>query len=183
MRNLCVEFQLISIPGKSTVEAENNFAVAKLRRIRAEVLLDVISQVTETSNDFPGLPNGASATEIPDGETTNHFLKTFGRSTRQTVCACEVNTQPNLSQALHLINGDTVHKKIRKGQVVRRMLKSKMSDREIIEELFLRSLARKPTDLERDKLLTEVESGANRKQMLEDTFWALLNSREFLFNH
>ena len=90
------------------------------------MLLDVISQVTETTNDFAGLPDGASATEIPDGKTSNHFLNTFGRSTRQTVCACEVNTQPNLSQALHLINGDTVHKKIGKGRVVQRMVKSKI---------------------------------------------------------
>lgn len=176
-------YQRGTIPGQNTVEAENNFAVAKLRRIRAEVLLDVISQVTQTTNDFAGLQRGASATEIPDGNTSNHFLKTFGRSTRQTVCACEVDKQPNLSQALHLINGDTVHKKINDGKVVQQMLQSKMTNQEIVEELFFRCLSRAPTESELDKLMVELESTENRQQMLTDTFWALLNSREFLFNH
>ena len=176
-------YQRGTLPDSDTIEAENNFAVAKLRRIRAEVLLDVISQVTETTNDFAGLPAGASATEIPDGSTSNHFLDTFGKSTRQTVCACEVNKQPNLSQALHLINGETVHNKIRRGRVIHRMLKSKISDQEIIEEIFLRCLSRSPTQNELDELMSELESGGNRKQMLQDVFWALLNSREFLFNH
>ena len=176
-------YQRGTIPGKNTVEAEKNFAVAKLRRIRAEVLLDVISQVTETTDDFAGLPSGASATEIPDGAISNHFLKTFGRSTRQTVCTCEVNTQPNLSQALHLINGDTIQKKISKGRVIQRMMKAKMSNQEIIEELFLRCLSRSPTELELEKLTAEMDSSGNRKQMLHDIFWALLNSREFLFLH
>ena len=176
-------YQRGTIPGKKTVEAEKNFAVAKLRRIRAEVLLDVISQVTETTDDFAGLPAGASATEIPDGATRNHFLKTFGRSTRQTVCTCEVNTQPNLSQALHLINGDTIQKKIGKGGLIQRMMKAKMSDREIVLELYLRCLSRSPTEVELEKLTAELDSSDNRKQMLHDIFWALLNSREFLFLH
>ena len=176
-------YQRGTIPGKNTVEAEKNFAVAKLRRIRAEVLLDVISQVTETTDDFPGLPDGASATEIQDGANSNHFLKTFGRSTRQTVCTCEVNTQPNLSQALHLINGDTIQKKISKGRVIQRMMKAKMSNQEIIKDLFLRCLSRSPTELELEKLTAEMDSSDNRKQVLHDIFWALLNSREFLFLH
>ena len=176
-------YQRGTIPGKKTVEAEKNFAVAKLRRIRAEVLLDVISQVTETTDDFAGLPAGASATEIPDGATRNHFLKTFGRSTRQTVCTCEVNTQPNLSQALHLINGDTIQKKVGKGGLIQRMMKAKMSDREIVLELYLRCLSRSPTEVELEKLTAELDSSDNRKQMLHDIFWALLNSREFLFLH
>ena len=176
-------YQRGTIPGKNTVEAEKNFAVAKLRRIRAEVLLDVISQVTETTDDFAGLPDGASATEIPDGVTSNHFLRIFGRSTRQTVCTCEVNTQPNLSQALHLINGDTIQKKISKGRVIQQMMKAKMSNQEIIKDLFLRCLSRSPTELELEKLTAELDLSDNRKQMLHDIFWALLNSREFLFLH
>ena len=176
-------YQRGTIPGKNTVEAEKNFAVAKLRRIRAEVLLDVISQVTETTDDFAGLPDGASATEIPDGVTSNHFLRIFGRSTRQTVCTCEVNTQPNLSQALHLINGDTIQKKISKGRVIQQMMKAKMSNQEIIKDLFLRCLSRSPTELELEKLTAELDLSDNRKQVLHDIFWALLNSREFLFLH
>lgn len=184
-RDICNSqaYQRGTIPGQNSVEAEKNFGAAKLRRIRAEVLLDIISQVTETTDDFAGLPRGASATEIPDGKTTNHFLNTFGKSTRQSVCACEVNTQPNLSQALHLINGDTVHNKIRQGKVIQRMVKSKMTIQEIIEDIFLRCLSRSPTDRELDYLTSELELGGKRNQSLQDVFWAVLNSREFVFNH
>ncbi len=184
-RDICNSqaYQRSTRGNENEIDAENNFAKARLRRIRAEVLLDVISQVTETEDDFEGLSPGASATEIPDGKTTSHFLKTFGQSTRQTVCSCEVNTDPNLSQALHLINGDTVHHKISKGRVVDRMLKSGMSNDEIIDDLYLRCLSRKPTEHERHRLAPELDSSKNRTKSLQDIFWALLNSREFLFNH
>jgi hypothetical protein len=184
-RDICNSqaYQRSTVGAGDTEVAERNFAKARVRRVRAEVLLDMISQVTETRDDFDGLPEGASATEIPDGKTTNHFLSTFGQSSRKTVCACEVNTQPNLSQALHLINGDTIQKKIVKGRVIDRLMKSKVSNRDIVDELYLRCLSRSPTDLERDALVDQIRSSDNRKQALQDIFWALLNSREFLFNH
>ena len=79
------------------------------------MLLDCISQVTETKNKFQGLPLGARAVQIADGKTTTYFLTTFGRATRETVCSCEVKMEPNLSQALHLLNGDTVNSRIAQG--------------------------------------------------------------------
>ena len=184
-RDICNSqaYQRSTIGSENAIETENNFAKAGLRRIRSEVLLDVISQVTETDDDFVGMPPGSSATEIPDGKTTNHFLKTFGQATRQTVCACEVNKQPNLSQALHLINGDTVHRKIIKGRVIEGMLESDMSNEEILDELYLRCLSRKPTEREGEMLIDEINATKGRKKPLRDIFWALLNSREFLFNH
>ena len=72
------------------------------------MLLDCISQVTETKNKFQGLPLGARAVQIADGSASTYFLTTFGRATRETVCSCEVKMEPTLSQALHLLNGDTV---------------------------------------------------------------------------
>ena len=86
---------------------ERNFAHANLRRIKAENLLDVISEVTDTQDKFQGLPKGARAVQIADGTTSSYFLTTFGRATRETVCSCEVKMEPTLSQALHLINGKT----------------------------------------------------------------------------
>ena len=69
--------------------------------MRAEVLRDCLSQVTETKDKFRGLPLGARAVQIADGNITTYFLRTFGRATRETVCSCEVKMEPNLSQALH----------------------------------------------------------------------------------
>ena len=97
--------------------------------------------------------------------------------------------EPNLSQALHLLNGDTLHEKIASGGVVRRMLDDKRTPDQIIDELYLRTLTRLPTAKERQHLLTIIQSDpanqdpARLRETLEDGFWAILNSREFVFNH
>jgi hypothetical protein len=165
-------------------ESDNlNFASSRLRRIKAENLLDCISQVTETKDKFGGLPLGARATQIADGTTSTYFLTTFGRAARQSVCSCDVKTDPTLSQALHLLNGDTVHGKIGQGGLVKTALDAGKSPREIIEDLFVRCLSRKPVPPESDELVQIVAQAPDPQQGLEDVFWAILNSREFIFNH
>ena len=160
-----------------------NFSHANLRRIRAEVLLDVISQITETKNKFRGLPLGARAVQIADGNTSTYFLSTFGRAKRETVCSCEVKAEPNLSQALHFLNGDTINAKIKQGKLIERWIDAKMSNQEIVEEIYLRCLARRPSEAESTGLIAEIESQEKRNAALQDVFWAVLNSREFVFNH
>lgn len=162
---------------------EKNFAHANLRRIKAENLLDIITMVTETKDKFPGLPLGARAVQIANGATSTYFLTTFGRATRETVCSCEVKMEPTLSQALHLLNGDTVNAKIAQGGVVKRLNETMKFPEERVTNLYVRALGRKPTKTELDKLLPLFAPGSNAEQALTDLFWALLNSREFLFNH
>jgi hypothetical protein len=162
---------------------ERNFAHANLRRIKAENLLDTISIVTDTKDKFAGLPVGARAVQIADGVSSTYFLTTFGRATRETVCSCEVKMEPTLSQALHLLNGDTVNSKIQQGGLIPKLIATKKFPEERVTELYVRALARKPTHEELDKLLPLLGEGTNQPRALEDIFWALLNSREFLFNH
>jgi hypothetical protein len=162
---------------------DKNFAHSNLRRIKAENLLDVISQVTETKDKFQGLPMGARAVQIADGGSSTYFLTTFGRATRETVCSCEVKMEPTLSQALHLLNGDTVNAKIQQGGVIPRLMAVKKFPEERIIDLYLRCLARMPSHEELGKLTPRLAPGTNQQQALEDIYWALLNSREFLFNH
>jgi hypothetical protein len=162
---------------------EKNFAHANLRRIKAENLLDCISQATETKDKFGGLPLGARAVQIADGGSSTYFLTTFGRATRETVCSCEVKMEPTLSQALHLLNGDTVNAKIAQGGVVPRLIAQKKFPEERITDLYLRTLSRRPTKEELDKLIPTMAPGTDGEQAMLDLFWALLNSREFLFNH
>ena len=188
VRDICNSrtYQLSTRTNETNVADTRNFSHAMVRRIRAEVLLDTISQVTATPNKFKGLPLGARAVQIADGNTSNYFLTTFGRATRATVCSCEVKMEPNLSQALHLLNGETTQQRVRQGKVVENLLQAKRSPTEIIDQLYLTSLSRLPTDMEREKLLAAVaqqnEPNAVR-ETLEDIFWALLNSKEFIFNH
>ena len=185
VRDICNSrtYQLSTRPNDSNEADSTNFSHAQLRRIRAEVLLDVISQVTETKNKFRGLPNGARAVQIADGNTTNYFLKTFGRSSRASVCSCEVKMEPSLSQALHLLNGTTVHEKIIKGKVIPTLIDQKLDNAEIINEIYLRCLSRSANEAEQTSLIQQIESEPDRVKALEDVFWAVLNSREFVFNH
>ncbi len=160
-----------------------NFSHAAVRRIRAEVLLDVLAQVTETRTTFPGLPTGGRAVQVADGRTTNYFLTTFGRATREDVCTCAVRMDPSLSQALHLLNGDAANDRIAQGKLVPRLLSDGMTPTAIVDELFARCYCRLPNERERQETIAMVLQAPDRKQALEDVFWALLNSPEFVFNH
>jgi hypothetical protein len=188
VRDICTSrtYQLSTRTNETNIADTRNFSHAMIRRVRAEVLLDCISQVTATPNKFKGLPLGARAVQIADGNTSNYFLTTFGRAARATVCSCEVKMEPNLSQALHLLNGDTTQQRIRQGGLVEKLLGEKKSPAEIIAQLYLTVVSRHPTDMELEKLLAALDGPddpAKTKETLEDVFWALLNSKEFIFNH
>jgi len=188
VRDICTSrtYQLSTRTNETNLTDNRNFSHAMIRRVRAEVLLDCISQVTATPNKFKGLPLGARAVQIADGNTSNYFLTTFGRASRATVCSCEVKMEPNLSQALHLLNGDTTQQRVRQGKKVETLLNEKKSPADIIDSLYLTVLCRPPTEMEKEKLVSAVaeqKEPALIKETLEDIFWALLNSKEFIFNH
>jgi hypothetical protein len=187
VRDICNSrtYQRSTRRNESNESDEKNFAHALVRRIKAENLLDTISAVTNTKDKFDGLPVGARAVQIADGTRSTYFLKTFGRATRETPCSCEVKMEPTLSQALHLLNGGTVTDKIRQGGLVAQLSAGKKSPDERITELYVRCFSRKPDKEELAKLTPPLATAAakDQPQVLEDIFWALLNSREFLFNH
>lgn len=185
VRDICLSrtYQLSTRANDSNETDTRNFTRAAIRRLRAEVLLDAISQVTQTQNKFPGLPLGARAVQIADGGVTDYFLTTFGRATRETVCSCEVRMEPNLSQALHLINGEATHQRMTEGGAVKKMLEAGSEPRQVIEDLYLRCLSRPPSRREMDAFMAELAAEPEHPQkVVEDIFWALLNSKEFLFN-
>ncbi len=188
VRDICNSrtYQRATQRNESNASDDRNFAHALVRRIKAENLLDAISEVTETRDKFQGLPLGARAVQIADGQSSTYFLTTFGRATRETPCSCEVKLEPTLSQALHLLNGDTVNAKIQQGGVIKKLIATKKFPEERVLDLYIRCLSRKPTKEEVDAIKPTLSQGANPGapvQALEDLFWALLNSREFLFNH
>jgi hypothetical protein len=185
VRDICNSktYQRTTIPVPGNEEDLRNYSHATVRRIPAENMLDCISQVTMTKEKFRGLPVGARAVQIADGATSNYFLTTFGRSARTTVCAEEATTDPSLSQALHLINGGSVSGKINQGQLIPNWKKEGLSPEGIIEKIYVRCLSRKPTEGERARLMQMISESGNPDQGLQDVFWAVLNSREFIFNH
>jgi len=168
------------------------------KRLMAEVLLDAYAQVTAVPTEFrldlrnqnrgigEKYPAGLRALQLPDTRAFSYFLETFGRPDRVKTCECERTAEPSMSQALHIANGDTVNKKLAaKDSIVTKLLDAKLSDEKLIEEASLASLSRLPTTTEKQhflKVLADTKD-AERRTALEDTFWAMLSSREFLFNH
>ena len=185
VRDICNSrtYQRSTLRNDSNSTDEKNFAHANLRRIQAESLLDTISVVTDTKDKFNGLPTGSRAVQIADGGYSTYFLTTFGRATRETPCSCEVKMEPTLSQALHLLNGDTVNQKIKTGGVIEKLMKDKPKLEDRISDLYVRCFVRRPTPEEVAKVTKALAIEPDPKKAMEDLFWALLNSREFLFNH
>jgi hypothetical protein len=159
-----------------------NFSKATIRRMRSEVLLDAIADVSANSGKHVGIPVGMRAVEIADAKTTNYFLTTFGRSTRENVCSRD-ECGPTLSQALHLLTGDTVEGNIRAGNLVSKLISSGKQPAEIMSDLYMRAFSRPPTKEEAESLKALFGDAEQTKATLEDIQWALLNSKEFMFNH
>ena len=154
------------------------------RRLPAELLLDAISQVTQIPDQFPGYPEGIRAQQLPDPALDSYFLRLFGRSDRVTACACERTGDVTISQLLHLQNGDTITRKLEAGDSrLAELLKSTADNSALIERLFLATLARKPTETEANAALSALATGDPRDTVFRDILWALLNSKEFAFNH
>ena len=156
------------------------------RRLMAEVMLDALSESTGASSDFKDYPKGWRAMQLPDSNIDSYFLKSFGRPEREKTCACERTDEPNVTQVLHLANGDTINKKLSAtDNQVAKWLASKTPPDKVIEDAYLCALSRYPTRSETEKI-GKVLSSANEKDQraaVEDMYWAILSSKEFLFNH
>jgi len=117
--------------------------------------------------------------------TDSYFLKTFGQPDRLITCECERSGEPSMTQVLHILNGDTVNLKLAAAGSAAEKAAAEPSADKAIDELFLAALSRLPTDDERQRLTAEL-SGAKpeeKRQVIEDLYWSVLSSREFMFNH
>lgn len=178
-------YQLQSVPNNSNAADEQNFSHAAWKPMPAEVLLDAISLATDIPEEFNGWPVGYRAIQIWDNRMPSYFFRIFGRPQRVSVCECERSNEPSIAQALHLMNSPESVRRIRhRDGIAARLAASTRSPAEIIEELYLRTLSRFPTDNERSLMQQAfAESGGNRRTAVEDILWALLNTREFVYNH
>jgi hypothetical protein len=165
------------------------------RRLKAEVLLDAIAQVTGVPTDFkaatpdsrkPGapIPTIKRALRLPDSYVDSYFLETFGKPERLITCECERSSEPSMTQVLHLVNGDTVNRKLAAAGSAAERAAAEADQAKIVEELYLSALCRLPTEAESRSLVEELSSAPlDRRQTIEDLYWSVLTSREFLFQH
>ena len=167
------------------------------RRLMAEVLQDAITSVTRVSPKYNRITlsdgstegtslyrEGTRALQLSDSAVTSYFLKTFGRNEREIICECERSNKPSMVQVLHLSNGDTLNNNLRSKQSCVNTMITQGND-DIIDEAYLLCLSRRPSDSERKRLqnIFEVAPETERRGVVEDLFWALMTSREFLFQH
>jgi hypothetical protein len=177
-------YQLSSEPVPGNIHDQQNYARAYPRRLLAEVLLDGLCQVTGVPESYNGLPKGIRAIQLPDEAVPSYFLDVFGRPTRETPCECERPREANLAQSLHLLNSAEVQNKVANANGrLAGMLKDKKPDAVILEELYLLAFGRLPKADESKEVLDYIASQKDRKSAFEDVLWALLNTKEFMFNH
>jgi hypothetical protein len=178
-------YQLSSRPNATNERDEQNYSRARFKRLGAEVLLDMVSQVTGVPECFPGAPPGTRAIQLWDSKVSHYFLKVFGRPERITACECERRQEPSVAQVLHLLNAPQMQARFsHEGGLVAKLVRREASDRALVEELYLTYYSRPPTDGERQAALEYLaQANGRRRQAAEDLAWSLMNSLEFLFNH
>jgi hypothetical protein len=178
-------YQRSSRPTASNRHDEQNFSHAIPRRVPAEALLDSLVQATGVPENFGGAPAGFRAAQLPDANVDSDFLRLFGKPQRMDACECERDNSSNMLQALHFINGKSILSRVQNpnGRAAL-LLRQKLTDEQLVRELYLWSLARNPNGEELKMSLAFVGSyGARQAEAVQDLMWALLNSKDFLLVH
>ncbi len=191
-------YQLSAVPSEQNLVDRQNYSRFYPKRLQAEVLLDAIDQLTGATSDFANLPLGTRAVALPDNSYNrgSPFLSVFGRPEGASVCECERVQSASLAQSLHLINAADIKAKlsVENGRAARLAKQESTADQKI-RQLYMAAFSRSPNE---DELKTAIEflsesrvdSAGNpvdasqaAQQNLEDLIWALINTKEFLFNH
>jgi hypothetical protein len=188
VRTICksTTYQLSSLPNDYNLKDKQNFSRYYPRRLKAEVLYDGLHQVTATSQSYSGLPEGTSAMQLPDPTVGPYFLKVFGQPQADTACECERSQEANLAQSLHLLNSSEVQGKISNASGRSAILSNDKdrTDEQKIQELYRWVYSRNPDAEEMQIALGHLKKHEqNKKVAWEDIIWALINTKEFLFNH
>jgi hypothetical protein len=174
-------YQRSSAPNETNAQDDLDFSHAIPRRLPAEAILDSLVQATGVKENFAGAPAGFTAAQLPDGNVLSPFLSLFGKPQRAEACECERDLSTNMLQALHFINGKSILGRVTSpaGRPAL-LLQKKLADDEIIDQLYLWSLARRPTEIERALAAKFIVGyGDKRAEAAQDLMWALLNSRDF----
>ena len=191
-------YQLSSVPNSYNIADQQNYSRYYPRRLQAEVMLDAIDDLTGARTDFPNLPTGTRAIALPDNSYNNAspFLKVFGRPENESVCECERVQSSSLAQSLHLMNAGDIKSKLATGSGrADRLAKSDKPSEEKIRELYMAAFAREPKAEElkvavdylaeprMDAAGAPIDPQKANVENFQDLIWALINTKEFLFNH
>ena len=174
-------YQLSAAPNETNQLDDRFFSRFYPRPMMAQVLLDVLNDVTETEEKYGRYPSGTRSIELPL-PVSSRFLSLYGRSDREFLGDLDPKLEPTLTQALHMINSSYIHKKLRSSNgVLTRLIKESPDDGKLITELYLSTLSRFPTDEEFETAKFYITESPKRRSGCEDLLWALVSSRSFIF--
>lgn len=187
LRTICTSntYQLSSTANEHNLGDKNSYSRFYPRRLQAEVLLDAVDSVTQSHTSFAGMPSGTRAVTLPDNAFSSYFLDVFGRPESSTACECERSQEATLAQSLHLLNSKEIQSKLgQDASLPAAMAASSDSLEQITDSLYLAALSRHATADELQTVNNYVSARQdNKRQAFEDVVWAVINSKEFLFNH
>jgi len=197
-------YQLSSVPNAHNAKDRHHFSRFYPRRLPAEVLLDSVNTLTGSRSQFEGLPAGTRAVCLPDNSfnAQSYFLTVFGRPEGSSACECERSMEASLSQSLHLLNSKDIQARLSADESrPARLNADPRPDADKLSELYRMAYARTPAADEirsaveyldrkaaaakpgKDAAETATLRSKARREAWEDLTWALLNTKEFLFNH
>ncbi len=192
IRTICNSktYQLSSRPNEFNTQDEQNYARYIPKRLPAEVLHDAIDQVTNSPTLFVAkggfkFPEGTRAIELPDAYVSSYFLDVFGRPPRNSACDCEREPSVTLAQRVHLLNSGAIGRKV--GEQSKKLLADERPVADKLGDLYLSAFSRFPIDPElkriEDYIASKSDSDRNKEQAYFDVVWAVINTKEFAFNH
>ena len=180
-------YQLSAVPNDTNRADTRNFSRAYRRRLPAETLTDAIADITGIPDIYPGMPPGSRAMQAWTYKIDSQTMDAFSRPNSSSDCPNERDARPSIVQALHLMNSRGLQEKLASKDSrarVQQLAEGKLTPEEIVNELYLASYARKPTDDELKIAAAAFSTeGATRRSATEDVLWSLMNSAEFVFNH
>ncbi|MFO1000701.1 MAG: DUF1553 domain-containing protein [Planctomycetaceae bacterium] len=188
IRTICRSktYQLSALPNEHNASDKQNFSRYYPRRLSAEVLYDAFHVVTDTSENFGGMPAGTKAMQLADSSSATYFLQVFGQPKGDTACECERSMDANLAQSLHLLNGREIQDKIARdgARTAKLAADTARPDEERVKELYRWVFAREPNAEELEVAIAYIRKHSdNVRRGYEDVVWALINTKEFQFNH
>jgi hypothetical protein len=189
VRTICTSnvYRLSAVPNEHNADDRQNYSRYIPKRLNAEVLLDAIDDVTLSKTSFKGMPNGTRAVQLPDNQVESYFLSVFGRPDSASACECERSSDASLAQCLHMFNSteliDKIGGKTNKQARAVALAADKRPAEQRLRELYIVALSREPNAEDLKTLTAYIEKKGHTQATYEDIVWAVLNTKEFLFNH